>query len=365
MNGIMRDMESKAKAFWHRNAGVVSAVVSVFIVVEGVVLLFSPSKWWAPLLLLLALSAVVLSWRDHKVIIKAAVTVAILAVAASLSMVAAVAYSGSAEKAIMVPLAFVLGLSAFLLVTYIGLDTGASRWTAAQISLILAFVLTYMSVPGGLTVMAVVAAVTVIAGGSLWMLLAPMWATRSAGMPERPTMLEDRTTRKLERALGEGWTMTVRDDLKRPLHVAMKEGDGRLYVFIPMYFASEVRERRKTGITYRHRGMGRYLYAVLAKTRAQTAEDAVTIIEDINGASDYFGKTIPVPIPDSETGHEYTSILDMSGSVADIRGDIDRIMHTFDYKDVPEKAARKAMGLVADGRGKEESADNGRDRQAG
>lgn len=354
----IRYMKRWIKAFWHRNAGLVSVTVSAFIVIEGFTLLFQPAKWWIPVLIFLGISVIVLSWRNHKVIIKAAITLLILAATASLSMVSAVAYSGSAEKAVIVPMAFLLGLCGFLLITYVTLDTGASRWTAAQVSLIVAFILTYMAVPAGLNAMMATAVVSIVLVGCAWMKFAPMWGNRRTNMPERPTVIEKRFTKKLTGVLGDKWKVVTREDLKYPIHVAVREGDDRLFVFIPMDFATELYEHRRKGLTYRNRSVEHYLYSVLAQVRSQTSENAITIIEDISGISGYFGRTIIIPVPDSEMSHEYTSIIDMSGSVAEIRDDIDRIMDTFDYKGVSKKTIQKAMGYGNGNHGKEGSADN-------
>lgn len=278
-------------------------------------------------------------------IIKAGVTLLILAFVASFSMLATVSFTGDAGRSLVVPLSFVLGLSLLLLITYIGLDTGASRWNAAQMSLIVAFVVSYMLLTAGPTVMMASVLISMIITGCLWMKLAPMWASRSGGMPSRPDMIEERHTERLSVALGGGWHVTVRTDLKYPLHVARKDGDGRLLVLIPMDFASPLRMGRKHGLTYRGRGMEKYLYSVLAYARAHTAENAITIIEDLTGGSEYFGKIIRIPIPDSQTSHENTSIIDLSGSLKDISNDIEGIMETFDYPEVPERTARKAMNM--------------------
>lgn len=356
--GAFGGMRHWLGAFWHRNAGLVSVAVSAFIVLEGFAILFQPAKWWIPILMFLAISVIALSWRNHRVIIKAAITVVILAATASLSMVSAVAYSGSAEKAVIVPMAFLLGLCGFLLITYITFDTGASRWTAAQVALIVAFILTYMAVPAGLNAMMAAAVVSIILVGCAWMRFSPMWVNRKTNMPGRPTVMEKRFTRKLTKVLGDKWEVATRDDLKHPIHVAVREGDDRLFVFIPMDFSTELYEHRRKGLTYRNRSVEHYLYSVLAQVRSQTSEDAVMIIEDLSGISGYFGHIIALPVPDSEISHEYTSIIDLSGSVAEIRDDIDHIMDTFDYKGVSKKTRQKAMGSGAGTMGKRESADN-------
>ena len=357
-DGTAGIVKHRLGAFWHRNAGLLSAASSAFIVLEGFALLFQPAKWWIPVLAFLAMSAIALSWRNHRVIIKAAITVIILAATASLSMVSAVAYSGSAEKAVIVPMAFLLGLCGFLLITYITLDTGASRWTAAQIALIVAFVFTYMAVPAGLNAMMSTAIVSIVLIGCAWMRFAPMWVNRKTNMPGRPTMIERRFTGKLTKALGDKWDVVTRDDLKYPIHVAVREGDDRLFVFIPMDFSTKLYEHRRKGLTYRNRSVEHYLYAVLAQVRSQTSDDAVMILEDLAGMSGYFGRVIALPVPDSEISHEYTSIIDLSGSTTEIRDDIDRIMDTFDYKGVSKRTRQRAMGNGDGDHGKEGSTDN-------
>lgn len=334
-----------AKGFAHRNAGIISALATLFIIFEGLTMVFVPSKWWIPIIGLLVLSVIFISWSNHRMIIKAGVTLLILAFVASFSMLATVSFTGDAARSLVVPLSFVLGLSLLLLITYIGLDTGASRWNAAQISLIVAFVVSYMLLTAGPTVMMASVLISMIITGCLWMKLAPMWASRSGGMPSRPDMIEERHTERLSVALGDEWHVTVRTDLKHPLHVARKDGDGRLLVLIPMDFASPLRMGRKHGLTYRGRGVEKYLYSVLAYARAHTAENAITIIEDLTGGSEYFGKIIRIPVPDSQTSHENTSIIDLSGSLKEISNDIEGIMETFDYPEVPERTARKAMNM--------------------
>lgn len=334
-----------AKGFAHRNAGIISALATLFIIFEGLTMVFVPSKWWIPIIALLVLSVIALSWSNHRMIIKAAVTILILAFVASFSMLAAVSFTGDAGRSLVVPLSFVLGLSLLLLITYIGLDTGASRWNAAQLSLIVAFVVSYMLLTAGPMVMMASVLISMIITGCLWMKLAPMWASRSGGMPSRPDMIEERHTERLTVALGDQWHVTARTDLKHPLHVARKDGDGRLLALIPMDFASPLHMGRKHGLTYRGRKAEKYLYSVLAYARAHTAENAITIIEDLTGTSEYFGKIIRIPVPDSQTSHENTVIIDLSGSLKEIGDDIEGIMDTFDYPEVPERIVRKSMNV--------------------
>lgn len=335
-----------AKGVFHRNAGIISGLAALFIVAEGFTLLSTPSRWWVPVIALAAVSVVILSWSNHRMIIKAAVTLLILAFTASFSMLATVSFTGDAGRSLVVPLSFILGLSLLLLITYMGFDTGASRWNAAQVSLIVAFVASYMLLPAGPMAMMATVVITMIITGCVWMKLAPMWSSRSGGMPSRPDMIEERHTERLATALGDQWHVVVRTDLKHPLHVACKDGDGRLLVLIPLDFSSPLHVSRRHGLTYRGRGVRKYLYSVLAYARAHTSENAITVIEDFYGGSEYFGKIIQLPLPDSQTSHENTVIIDMSGSLKGISDDIEHIMETFDYPRLSGKAIRKAMTVA-------------------
>lgn len=345
-----------AKRAFHRNEGIISALSAFFIITEGLALLFYPSRWWVPFVALAVVLVIALSWSNHRMVIKAAVTLLVLAFVASFSMLATVSFTGDAGRSLVVPLSFILGLSLLLLITYMGLDTGASRWNAAQSALIVAFIVSYMLLPAGPTAMMVSVIVVMLIVGCLWMKLMPLWSSRSSGMPSRPGAIEERHTERLAAALGSKWHVVVRTDLKHPLHVACKDGDGRLLVLIPLDFSSPLHVSRRRGLTYRGRGVRKYLYSVLAYARAHTSENAITVIEDFYGGSEYFGKIIQLPLPDSQASHENTVIIDMSGSLKGISDDIEHIMETFDYPEVPRKAVRKAMTVQRPK--KEERAEN-------
>jgi hypothetical protein len=145
--------------------------------------------------------------------------------------------------------------------------------------------------------------------------------------------------------LGKDWNVETSDS-KYPFHIARKNDDDRLFVFIPLDFATHIYVHRRRGLVYRNRRIGEYLYKVLAYARHRTHEDAVILIEDWTGTSESY-EYIAIPIRDSQSAHEYTRIIDMSQSSKAIRNDIQDIMMTFDYKGISDKKSSSIMNTLS------------------
>ena len=319
-------------------------ILAVLIFTEGVVLLEYRVYWWIPLIAVPALGAVLLIWKNHRVIIKVLISIIVVIIASAFSMLSATSFSNSASSGIAAPLGIISGAFLFILCSYC-FDTNASRWTALQVATIAAFIVSYSFIVLGSVAMMVSSIITMMVVGSLWMLLANAWNRRSSGMPVRPRNIQGYMTEKMREALGNGWNVAV-SDTKYPFHVAVKDDDDRLFVFVPLDFAHRLYVHRKRGIVYRNRKVGEYFYKVLSYARHKTDENAVILIEDWTGTSESY-ETMAIPVKDSESSHEYTRIIDMSQNNSDIRNDIQDIMDTFDYKGISEKRSSHIMDSLS------------------
>ena len=338
------DIKDRLFAYLRRNSDRLYIILALFIFAEGVVLLEYTRYWWIPLLSLPVCAICILLWKNHKVVIKFIISMVFILIASAFSMLSATSFSNSSSSGLLAPAGIITGSLLFILCSYF-YDTNASRWTALQISVILAFIASYSMLVFGSMAMMITSIITMLIVGSLWMLLSNAWNRRSSGMPVRPRSIPSYMTSKLSNALGKDWIVETSDS-KYPFHVARKNDDDRLFVFIPLEFSTHIYMHRRKGLVYRNRRIGEYLYKVLAYARHRTHENAVILIEDWSGTSESY-EDIAIPISDSQSAHEYTRIIDMSQSPQTIRNDIQDIMMTFDYKGISDKKSSYIMNALS------------------
>lgn len=312
-----------------KNAGILSILASLLILTEGIAIFRYPSWWWLPITVVGVLSAIVLIWHNARIVIKVGMSFAILLVISAFQMLIASSFVVDATQGLVLPSITILASIVFLIVASL-FRTNVSKWTALQVSLIVAFMLSYAALPAGLIAAGIVSFISLIGTGCLWMSLRNMWARRKGSMPERPTTLLDyQKTKILDSIKGTKWRLAEYSKSKYPFYVLYRETDGKMIVLQSLDFRHSINESQKRGLTYRYRKIEEYFIKVMLYCQYRTDPNAIVLFMDWTGALKLHD-IIRLNEIDSNSAY-YVGLLDMSKTRRNISKDIEDMSRRFSY----------------------------------
>lgn len=328
------------RMFLKRNAEMLYILLALFVFAEGIAITKMPRWWWIPIAGGLAMLALAVAWRSSKSILKAMLSLCVLAVAAAFQMLFATAYTGLPDVAVLVPATLVCSYFIFISVSYM-MDTNVSRWGAGCMGVLAGFIASYGSIAGGIMPSCIGAGVGMMLGGIIWMHVRNIWQRRSQGMPLRPRVLDGNKTRLLKDALKDDYDVIEYTKGKYPFWMLLPK-DGRkdkMAVIQPLDFQTHLVDSASRGLTYRHRRVGEYFYKVASYCRSRTDPNAVIMFADCTGALKMHD-IIGIELADSNEPY-HVGLVDISNKERTVRNDIIETMNRFVYPVASERTIRR------------------------
>ena len=336
---------SKIRPFLRRNANLLTAILVVAIIVEGSVAWFYPSRWWQPLVVIVAVSLLVLAWRNLKAAIKFVASLGFTVMLAALAIQSGFYLTSSAVGGTIWGLSVLSSWAVSVLTSYMVVST-RSRWGVALASTISSYAVSYLFMEIGVVgvyLISVVASVLVTI-----VLLKSDWFSRMS--KRSPRFLADWKRGKIADAMKSLWPSAHEGDLKltRKQSLPAWHGVGSPTVmFVPLDLDESMESTTKHGITYHGRDVRAWLLWLSRKIASKGLRPApLVILVDVNGANDSTSthpEIIRVPDVDS-TKAVYYGLMDGTGSRNNLRNAIADLARRFEGM---EKATVKSEARLA------------------
>ena len=336
---------SKIRPFLRRNANLLTAILVVAIIVEGSVAWFYPSRWWQPLVAIVAVSLLVLAWRNLKAAIKFVASLGLTVMLAALAIQSGFYLTSSAGGGTIWGLSVLSSWAVSVLTSYMVVST-RSRWGVALASTISSYAVSYLFMEIGVVgvyLISVVASVLVTI-----VLLKSDWFSRMS--KRSPRFLADWKRGKIADAMKSLWPSAHEGDLKltRKQSLPAWHGVGSPTVmFVPLDLDESMESTTKHGITYHGRDVRAWLLWLSRKIASKGLRPApLVILVDVNGANDSTSthpEIIRVPDVDS-TKAVYYGLMDGTGSRNNLRNAIADLARRFEGM---EKATVKSEARLA------------------
>lgn len=336
---------SKIRPFLRRNANLLTAILVVAIIVEGSVAWFYPSRWWQPLVAIVAVSLLVLAWRNLKAAIKFVASLGLTVMLAALAIQSGFYLTSSAVGGTIWGLSVLSSWAVSVLTSYMVVST-RSRWGVALASTISSYAVSYLFMEIGVVgvyLISVVASVLVTI-----VLLKSDWFSRMS--KRSPRFLADWKRGKIADAMKSLWPSAHEGDLKltRKQSLPAWHGVGSPTVmFVPLDLDESMESTTKHGITYHGRDVRAWLLWLSRKIASKGLRPApLVILVDVNGANDSTSthpEIIRVPDVDS-TKAVYYGLMDGTGSRNNLRNAIADLARRFEGM---EKATVKSEARLA------------------
>lgn len=357
---------SKIRPFLRRNANLLTAILVVAIIVEGSVAWFYPSRWWQPLVAIVAVSLLVLAWRNLKAAIKFVASLGFTVMLAALAIQSGFYLTSSAVGGTIWGLSVLSSWAVSVLTSYMVVST-RSRWGVALASTISSYAVSYLFMEIGVVgvyLISVAASVLVTI-----VLLKSDWLSRVS--KRSPRLLADWKPGKIADAMKSLWPSAHEGDLKltRKQSLPTWHGVGSPTVMlVPLDLDESMESTTKHGLTYHGRDVRAWLLWLSRKIASKGLRPApLVILVDVNGANDSTSahpEIIRVPDVDS-TKAVYYGLMDGTGSRSDLRNAIADLAKRFEgmEKATVKSEARMAKLLdctqpVDDGSGNESTKDS-------
>lgn len=336
---------SKIRPFLRRNANLLTAILVVAIIVEGSVTWFYPSRWWQPLVAIVAVSLLVLAWRNLKAAIKFVASLGFTVMLAALAIQSGFYLTSSAVGGTIWGLSVLSSWAVSVLASYMVVST-RSRWGVALASTISSYAVSYLFMEIGVVGVYLISVVTSVLVTIV--LLKSDWFSRVS--KRSPRLLVDWKHGKIADAMKSLWPSAHEGDLKltRKQSLPAWHGVGSPTVmFVPLDLDESMESTTKHGLTYHGRDVRAWLLWLSRKIASKGLRPApLVILVDVNGANDSTSahpEIIRVPDVDSAKA-VYYGLMDGTGSRSDLRNAIADLARRFEGM---EKATVKSEARMA------------------
>lgn len=323
---------STLRLFIKKNSEMLSILLALFILTEGIAVVKFTQYWWIPVIVIGGLTILTFLWKNSKATLKAIIAIIIMAVVISFQMLFGTSYSMSSVQAIIIPAFTMSAFFIFICISYM-IDTNVSRWSAVISGLILGFIFSYAFITLGLFMSALMSAVGIILGGIIWMFTNNMVARRTGSMPARPKMLQSNQTSLLKESLRNDYDVIEYTKCKYPFYILLDKNkpddDTNVIIMQPLEFKTAIIESSKRGLVYHHRKIGEYFYKVATYSRSRTDSNAIILFGDWSGTLKKYG-IIGIDMVDSNNVYSI-GLINMSQGRKRIRKDITDMISRFSY----------------------------------
>lgn len=322
---------STLRLFIRKNSEMLSILLALFILTEGIAVFKFTKYWWVPVIVIGGLTILTFLWKNSKATLKAIIAIIIMAVVISFQMLFGTSYSMSSVEAIIIPAFTMSAFFIFICISYL-IDTNVSRWSASIAGLILGFILSYAFITLGLFMSALASAIGIILGGIIWMLTNNMVARRTGSMPARPRMLQSNQTSLLRESLKNDYDVIEYTKCKYPFYILLdknKPDDTNVIIMQPLEFRTAIVESSKRGLVYHHRKIGEYFYRVATYSRSRTDSNAIILFGDWSGTLKKYD-IIGIDMVDSNNVYSI-GLINMSQGRKRIKKDITDMISRFSY----------------------------------
>lgn len=332
------------RIFMKRNSEMLYIVLALFIFTEGIALFKFTSFWWVPLIAFIGIMALMIAWKSTKSVIKSVISIIVLGLCLAFQMMFASSFSNSAITGLLLPSITLCAFFIFICISYM-IDTNVSRWTAAMMGTVAAFMISYGFLFFGLIPSSIASAASMLLFGLLWMFGRNAFQRRSSKMPARPTSLDSTHSMKIHEALSDDFDVIDYDKCKYPFYVLLpKDSDtGKIVILQPLDFTTRIVESARRGLIYHNRRIGEYLYRVASYARSRIDENAIVLICDWSGQL----KTYDIlGIEMSDSNNRYNiGLINMSRSRKNVRNDIIGMVNRFVYPAAKKRTVNRLRGL--------------------
>lgn len=314
-SGKTLEWKRAIRQFVHANANILTIAAVCLIVFEGSVIWFYPDRWWQPLVVLLALLALAIAWKNLKSVVKFLVSIGVTIMIAALAIqsgyyLTATSIGGSTWG---LSILSTWALSVFL--SYVIVST-RSRWGVALTASIIGFLVSYSFMSLGVLPITIAC----VTSGTLASIIISKSDVLQVNSKRAFKLMRDWDHKRMDDvmiSLWPGMTSTV--------WRINKHGDGVIYhgegcptiVIIPIDLDESFELTARHGLTYHGRDVRRKVLWLESKAFASTGDPApVIILADVNSMNQQTHgsySVISVPRVDATT-MSYVGVLDVTGS---------------------------------------------------
>lgn len=327
----IRIPSSTVRSFMRRNANLLTGVLATTIVVEGSVAWFYPSRWWQPLVLIAAASALVLAWRNLKAAVKFVASLGLAIVLSALAIQSGFYLTGSAVGGTIWGLSVLSSWAVSVMASYMVVST-RSRWGVALAAAISGYAASYLLMGVGVVGIYLTSVATAIV-----VTIALLKSDRFSRVGKRsPALVADWKHGKIADAVESLWPSSHEGALKLDgkHSVPVWHGAGSpVIAFVPLDLDEPLEPTVKHGLTYHGRDVRGWLLWLSRKISSRGIKPApLVILVDVNGANDSTSeKPEIVRVPDVDSMSAiYYGLMDGTGSRAGLRVAITDLARRFE-----------------------------------
>lgn len=317
--------------FVRHNSTIFTVIVASLIVVETAMVLYDPHKWWIPVLSVFGIGLVVLLWANARFVLKLVGTLAVLTVCEAFAVMSGSALQNNSLGGVVWFTIMLAGFAVSLFSSYL-INSNKSRWPSIGIGIAIGFVVGYAFIPMGVLIASASDAITMVLV-TIVVMLAPISSFfRSRRMPKPSRLSKEQLSVLIESmdSLSDRYKYGFLD--KKNTLLVFHAEDMPTYVFIPMRFTKELKERRGRGLVYRGVRFDSWLRLKMMKIEGKIKKPVpVVTVLDLNGINEDANEdamVIDVPIIDS-INVAHAGLVGMKPSRRPMRSKIRRLYEKF------------------------------------